>query len=362
MTRALLLVLLLLTFVAPVAAQTATPTIYTCNLPPPPTATPEPTYSDILLGLNPIAYWKLDETAGGTAADSSGNGHSGSYSGVTLNGATWVDGSPAPSFDGVNDFVNIYSAGLNSAYTANEVTWFAWIQVNSVGNWTDTTINKVIKFATANGDGAIDTTGFSNTLRFTRSTYPGGSLQTFNYTGTGAPTTFVPVALTQSLSANELKGYLSGSQVGATQTGLTSWGGSLLSTQTLIGASATSGAQPWHGSIAHVAVFDYALSASQIALISSVPTPVTPTPEPECIPVREINQFWTVEVGDLSGTPQPGQPVMFAYTMTAGQAANAVLNGALLFSLWIAFLLWMVLRQQRKKPSAVDRKPEERKS
>lgn len=44
--------------------------------------------------LSPVGYWKLDETSGTTAFDSSGNGHHGTYTGtVTLN-----DRDGAPSF------------------------------------------------------------------------------------------------------------------------------------------------------------------------------------------------------------------------------------------------------------------------
>lgn len=41
-------------------------------------------YSDIILADNPIAYWKLDEASGTIAADSSGNGHHGTYNGGVL--------------------------------------------------------------------------------------------------------------------------------------------------------------------------------------------------------------------------------------------------------------------------------------
>ena len=46
-------------------------------------AAPAPTgYSGAVMGLSPVGYWKLDETTGTTAADSSGNGRHGTYSGT----------------------------------------------------------------------------------------------------------------------------------------------------------------------------------------------------------------------------------------------------------------------------------------
>lgn len=353
MRRAALLALLLFALVAPVAAQTPTPTIYTCNLPPPPTATPEPTYSDILLSLSPIAYWKLDETSGSTAFDSSGNGFDGTYSGVTLAAATGPDGAPAPSFDGVNDYVNVYSAGLASAFNPAEGTIVAWARVASSAIWTDGAVRRVINLET----------NTNNRLHITRTT-ANGQMQFFYRTNTSftqsvslaglSPVTYMHYGQTWSSSANEFKAYYGGSQTGSTQSGLSTWAGSLSSTATNIGIQFTSGTSPWHGSIAHVALFDYALSPAQIATLATVPIPSTPTPEPECIPVRDVDQWWTVEVPPVAGTPQPGQPVRFSYAMSAGQAAQAVMTATLIFSLWVIFLIWALMVRRRKSEGRKD--------
>ena len=54
---------------------------------------------------NPIAHWRLDETSGTTASDSSGNGNTGTL----VNGPAWTTGkiNGGLSFDGTNDYVNI---------------------------------------------------------------------------------------------------------------------------------------------------------------------------------------------------------------------------------------------------------------
>lgn len=60
------------------------------------------TYDSIVSGDAPIAYWRLQETSGTTAADSSGNSHPGTYNGtVTLNVAGAIGGSTAMSVAGV---------------------------------------------------------------------------------------------------------------------------------------------------------------------------------------------------------------------------------------------------------------------
>jgi hypothetical protein len=75
-----------------------------------------------------VAWWKLDETSGGVAADSSGNGHNGSLNG----NPTWQPSggkvAGALQFHGNNDFVAIES---RSAFDiTGQVTVAAWIKVN----------------------------------------------------------------------------------------------------------------------------------------------------------------------------------------------------------------------------------------
>jgi hypothetical protein len=63
------------------------------------------------VSLPPVGYWKFDEGSGTTAADSSGNGNTG-----TVNGAQWVEGieGKALSFDGLDDYVYVpHSSSLD---------------------------------------------------------------------------------------------------------------------------------------------------------------------------------------------------------------------------------------------------------
>ena len=74
-----------------------------------------------------VGWWRLDETAGATAADASGNGHSGTLVNMDPSsdwGAGRVGG--ALDFDGVNDFVQVAN---DAALTpANAITVAAWIR------------------------------------------------------------------------------------------------------------------------------------------------------------------------------------------------------------------------------------------
>src|SRR5688500_5700172 len=85
---------------------------------------------DIVTGLT--ANWKLIETSGATAADSSANLNHGTYTnGVILANSTPVpsDGAVAARFDGVNDYVAIPNEWLYDA--TGVITIAAWIKVNA---------------------------------------------------------------------------------------------------------------------------------------------------------------------------------------------------------------------------------------
>jgi len=74
----------------------------------------------------PVARWTLDEGSGLTAADVTGNGHTGSL----VNGPTWVAGrsGQALSFDGVDDYVQVdHAADLNPF----PLTVTAWIRTTT---------------------------------------------------------------------------------------------------------------------------------------------------------------------------------------------------------------------------------------
>ncbi len=75
-----------------------------------------------------IGWWKMDETSGTVAADSSGNGNDG----TVVGGAQWVSGyiDGALDFDGDDDYVD---CGYDPIFdTAGEMTVATWLTVRSV--------------------------------------------------------------------------------------------------------------------------------------------------------------------------------------------------------------------------------------
>ena len=80
----------------------------------------------------PVAHYKLDETSGSTAIDSSGNGNDGTINGATVNQIGYNGSVGAYSFDGTDDYVDIgHISSLNFSRTDN-FTISCWVNVNGI--------------------------------------------------------------------------------------------------------------------------------------------------------------------------------------------------------------------------------------
>jgi hypothetical protein len=80
-----------------------------------------------------VAYYAFDETSGTTAADSSGNGNTGTLTNMT--GSEWTTGKVggALDFDGTNDYVNLGSVASSAplALAGSAFTISAWVKTTS---------------------------------------------------------------------------------------------------------------------------------------------------------------------------------------------------------------------------------------
>jgi hypothetical protein len=89
-------------------------------------------YSDDVLALSPWLYWRFEETAGGTAEDSSPNNRDGTISGATLNQAGKV--GTAFSFDGIDDRVT----GATNFTALTAFTAVCWVYFTAAPSTTVT--------------------------------------------------------------------------------------------------------------------------------------------------------------------------------------------------------------------------------
>lgn len=225
-------------------------------------------YSDKVLALSPIAYWKMAEPSGTTALDSSGNSRNGTYSNVTL-GVTGIgDGKTAASFNGANSLNNVYSASLAGAFSGDEGSISAWCKVANAGVWSDGQTRYVCAFgADGGGTNVIGMYKMGGNFIFRRGAAGGEKLVSI----VPASTDWMHVCLTWSKSADQVKAYLNGTQQDTTKTGLAAFGAGLDSQFVTIGDVMIYNVFVWSGTLAHVALFNRPLQAAEVSALS-VPT------------------------------------------------------------------------------------------
>lgn len=227
-------------------------------------------YTNKVIATSPIAYWPLADTSGATATDESGNGRNGAYvNSPTLNQTGIGDGRPAPNFPGVNQCVNVFTAGLQGAFNGAEGTIAGWFKVSAAGDWTDGSNHWIMRLlADASNLLYIAKTTVNGRLEYV---YTAGGTQEQIRQGSTSATGWCHVALTWSKSADEVKAYFNGAQTQATSTTLGVFAGSLNSSSCVVGASDATGGFPWKGQLAHWAVWTSPLSGATIANLATVP-------------------------------------------------------------------------------------------
>lgn len=229
-------------------------------------------YTNKVIALAPIAYWPQAESGGTVVVDESGNSRNGAYraSGEPLLGQTGIgDGRTSALYDGTNDYANVFSASLQAAFNGSEGTLAFWLKVSGAGVWSDG-VNRRMAIFRVDANNRLYMERSTTANRIVANYIAGATALAVNVT-TAAPTDWLHFAMTWSKVADQFKCYVSGAQSGATQTGLGVWAGSIGATTTALGASDTSGTNPWSGNLAHVAVWASPLSAAQIATLAAVP-------------------------------------------------------------------------------------------
>lgn len=175
---------------------------------------------DYLLG-----FWPQNETQGTVAYDVSGNGYDGDYTSVTLGQQGHAPNElVCPYFDGVNDFTNLFDAGLAAAFNGGLFAVAGWFQVNSAANWTDGAYRMPFGLLDPNTDVEIYKSNVAN--QFNAYVELGGVGKTIAVTSY-SPTGIIPYVLNAADSANgDLATlYLSGAVAGTPQTGFGVWDG-----------------------------------------------------------------------------------------------------------------------------------------
>ena len=252
-------------------------------------------YTDKVLAIqlgNLIGYWQLSESGGLTAIDVSGQANHGVYLNVTLGQSGIGDGNTAAGFNGTNSAADVFSSGLFSDFDPAEGTLAFWVRVSGSGVWTDGTQRMIGVFTGSSLDNylAIVKTTTNNQLQFI---YRANAVQQDVFsTVAGGITAWFHVAMTWSSSADEVKCYINGIQVGTTQNGLDIWNAAF--NGALLGAY-SGPSQVWSGNLAHSPLWSAPLAPAEIFELSSVPPTAAAISAPRvCEPLLRITDGTTI--------------------------------------------------------------------
>jgi hypothetical protein len=230
-------------------------------------------YATAILNTTPVLYWRLGETSGTTATDSSSGGHNGTYSGDTLGVAGGV----------FNDSDKAVTIGASGKVTSTYAVWQAGavLTVMGLAKRTNTSTFDTL----LGGDGAggsapsLRLPSGGENVEFKIRDNDGGATSTALWSnawpGTGVYVHFTCVI---DLTAHTAELYINGASKGQV-TGLTQ----TLSTPGNFIAGALSFGNQWTGQLDEITIWTSALSAATIADLSSIaltgkhtPKPITP--------------------------------------------------------------------------------------
>ena len=244
-----------------------------------------------------MGYWKLNETNGSTASDSSGMGYNG-----TVNNATWTTGrfDGGLGFDGSTSYVSVpylNSTDATLEYTGNNLTLGAWVYVNP----TETTGGYLI---------SKDWNSSQNNYRLSlgadrRVSFSLGGTTTATITSTTAlsVSTWHYVAATADAAGN-MTLYID-KQIAAAGTYSINWGVTDNSVPLTIGGSSTGGtAQCFDGKLDDVRIWESVLSPADIqALTINAPPAVNITaPAADYVFNSPTNVTITANASDSDGS------------------------------------------------------------
>jgi hypothetical protein len=270
------------------------------------------TYSDAVLSDTPLSYYRLGDSSGANAVDSSGNSHTGTYHNLTLGalGALVGDGDTAVDFNGSSAYVSLPTLALTGSFAIE-----MWLKAEPVANGWDVPI--------------MIFTGWNNDEYFVFEFVNDGSYK-IEYRNTGS---IVSGPFPLDSWHHIVYSYDSGTDTGTlyvdgNSQGTSNNGPMLVTTPTIELGDFQSGY--WYqGLMDEVALYNHALAIDRVRAhyaaagysFDSTPTPtatspatLTPTPAPWLLATLASN----------------GQPYLVKYEITAGEIALTVIGLILL--------------------------------
>lgn len=231
----------------------------------PPVVATTTDYIAKVLSFGPLSYWPLNDVSGTTAVCQVNTARNGTYSGPALaNDSTGPFNTVAPYFDGINDFVNVYSTSLSDNYNGSELTTMLWLKVFDSSVWSDGVLRRPLMLPRIILTDSL-LLSKETTTNALKAMYKNGK----NVVYTGASADWICAVTTVSASGDLLALYINGTQIG-TANSLGTWsGGALNASFNVIGAGRNTGIEPFYGWLAHGAIWTRALSSPEVADVST---------------------------------------------------------------------------------------------
>jgi len=222
-----------------------------------------------IAGSNLLAYWPQWEISGGVSHDISGNSlggeRDGAYTGVTLGQPGVGDGTLAPLYDGANDFNNISGAPLAAAFNGDAGTAFIWGRASGAGVWTDGVERRLLTIIVNGSNFVILQKQASNILRIL---YNAGGILEAVANAAFSGLDFFSFGTTWDKSAEEMKVFFNGPQIGVTQVALGVWVG--IPGAIFIGSASAIPTLLWDGFLAHCFLMDRAATVGEMVSFASL--------------------------------------------------------------------------------------------
>ncbi len=237
----------------------------------PPVAADDPSsYTNSVLDLNPLHYWRLGESSGTTATDLGSATNDGTYAGSVTIGATGAlsnDTDTAADFNGTTDYVDV--GNFNVA--GSGITLTAWFNADDFGTTDQRIISKAHSSAEADHTWMLSTVERSPGVYSLRFRVDAGGTTNTLIASSGSITAgqWHHAAATYDDASGSMKLYLDGVEVGSMTHSV---GGSVTpSTDNVYIGANPEGAGLYgvfDGRIDEVAVFEQALTSSEILALS----------------------------------------------------------------------------------------------
>jgi hypothetical protein len=235
------------------------------------------------LQLGPLGYWPLNETSGTNAFDYSGNGYHGTYISIGALGATGPN-PPYVGFDSIDNLAPSFALASTNSYvslpsfgvTSSNMSFAAWIYPMNAGGTNNQAPSAGIIFNRSSPASGLCYKNDGNQLGYNWNNDPA----TFGFASGLIPPTnqwsFVAVVVTPTNATL----YLYNTNGSAQSVNTTNHPPVTFTGETRIGSD-SQGGRNFNGKIEQAMVFNYSLSANQIAQVytngSGMPLVTAPT-------------------------------------------------------------------------------------